>query len=348
MARAEANAGTSIMNRIRLGLVGLGEWPRQAYVPVLKTLEDVEICAVAAKSAATRQYAREQFGQQLAVYADYRELLHGAAVEAVALALPNPLHAEALEAAVASGKHLFYEPPIAHDAGTIGRILGAMETSSCIIQPDLELRCLPVIRALGECLRAGRIGEPLMASVRLWCNWGYGGGRWNYNPEREGFFPWLGCWYLDLLDYVLAALPERVTVTGGYAANGRLMDHGWAALECPGGRIGRFEFNLVAVAGLEVGLSVLGSRGEAEADVIRGNLRWREGDGTWHETPHPPSLPACGFVGMRECLVAFLESIRSGARPEADVEVAGRIHAAMLACAEAEATRAIVSVKPLR
>jgi predicted dehydrogenase len=336
------------MNHIRLGLVGLGEWPRQAYVPVLKGLEGVEICAVAARSSATRQYAREQFGQQLAVYADYRDLLQSAAVEAVTLALPNPLHAEALEAAVSAGKHLFYEPPIAHDAGTIARILAAMRASPWVIQPDLELRCLPVIRALGECLRGGRIGDPLTASVRLWCNWGYGGGRWNYNPEQEGFFPWLGCWYLDLLDYVLAALPRRVTVAGGHAANGRLMDHGWATLEYPGERIGRFDFNLVAVAGLEVGLSVLGSRGEAAADVIGGNLRWREADGAWQETSHPPSLPACGFVGMRECLGAFLESVRTGIRPEADVEVTGRIHAAMLACAEAEATRTIVSVKPLR
>jgi predicted dehydrogenase len=336
------------MNRIRLGLAGLGEWPRQAYLPALKNLEGVEIAAVAARSPASQQYARQQFGEHVVVYSDYRDLLRSTAVEAVALAMPNPLHAEALEAAVAAGKHLFYEPPIAHDAATIARILGAMAVSPCVIQPDLELRYLPVIRALGERLRAGLIGDPLLVSVRLWCDWGYGGGRWNYNPEQEGFFPWLGCWYLDLLDYVLAALPERVTVTGGYAANGRLMDHGWAALEYPAGRMGRFDFNLVAVAGLEVGLSVLGSRGEADVDVIRGNLRWREPDGAWHETPHPPSLPACGFVGLRECLTAFVASVRHGLPPQADVEVARRVHAAMLACAEAEATRATVNVKPLR
>ena len=133
------------------------------------------------------------------------------------------------------------------------RILESMAASDRVIRPDLELRYLPVIRAVGECLHAGVIGHPLMASVCLWCNWGYGGGRWNYNPEEEGFFPWLGCWYLDLLDYVFATPPEQATVTGGYAANGRLMDHGWASLAYPAGRIGRFDFNLVAVAGLKVG-----------------------------------------------------------------------------------------------
>jgi predicted dehydrogenase len=179
----------------------------------------------------------------------------------------------------------------------------------------------------------------LAASVRLWCNWGYGGGRWKSNPAEEGFFPWLGCWYLDLLDCVFAAAPVRATVTGGYAANGRLMDHGWASLEYGVGRIGRFEFNLVAVGGLEVGLSVLGSRGEAQADLTEGRLRWRGPDNVWHEAAHPALQPACGFVGMRECLGGFIESVRRGLAAGGDVEVARRVHAAMLECAAAEASQ---------
>ncbi len=336
------------MDRIRLGLIGLGEWPRQAYVPVLKDLESVEICAVAAKSRATQRYAREQFGEQAVIYSDYRDLLNNPAIEAVTLALPNPIHAEALDAAVSSGKHLFYEPPIAHSAEATLRILRSMAASDRVIRPDFELRYLPVIRALGECLHAGLIGDPLMASVCLWCNWGYGGGRWNYNPEEEGFFPWLGCWYLDLLDYVFAAPPEQATVTGGYAANGRLMDHGWASLAYPAGRIGRFDFNLVAVAGLAVSLSVLGNHGEANVDLIPGDFRWREPDGAWHETKHPASEPACGFVGLRECLGAFIEAVHTGLPSEAETEVARRVHAAMLACAHAEGARATVNVKPLK
>ena len=64
----------SIMNPVKLGLIGLGEWPRQAYVPVLKELDTVRVCAVAAQSSATQEYAREQFGSQTAVYDDYRDL----------------------------------------------------------------------------------------------------------------------------------------------------------------------------------------------------------------------------------------------------------------------------------
>ena len=39
---------------MKIGLIGFGEWARTAHVPVLKTLDDVEIAAVAARSQATR------------------------------------------------------------------------------------------------------------------------------------------------------------------------------------------------------------------------------------------------------------------------------------------------------
>lgn len=325
------------MSCVRLGLIGLGEWPRQAYLPALAELKGVHICAVAAKSPATQQYARQQFPDAV-VYSDYRGPLEDPCVDAVTLAVPNAMHEEALESAICSGKHLFYEPPIGHNPEAVQRILEKMAASGRVMRPDFELRWLPVVGALGARLRAGEIGDPLVAAVRLWCNWGYGGGRWKSDPAEEGFFPWLGCWYLDLLDCVFAAAPQQATVTGGYAFNGRLMDHGWASLEYGAGRIGRFEFNLIAVAGLEVGLRVLGTRGEAEADLIEGRLRWRGGD-VWHEAAHPASQPACGFVGLRECLAGFIEAARNGRAAQTDIEIARRVHAAMLLCAVAEAAR---------
>ncbi|NUQ61672.1 MAG: Gfo/Idh/MocA family oxidoreductase [Pirellulales bacterium] len=334
------------MDRVKLGLIGLGEWPRQAYVPALKELEGIEVAAVAAKSSATQQFARAEFGGA-AVYSDFQDLLDDPRVDAVLLAVPNPIHENAMLAAVSSGKHLFYEPPVSHRFESVERLHATMSAADRVIQPDFELRWLPVVCRLREQLRAGLIGEIRMAAVRLWCNWGYGGGQWKYNPQAEGFFPWLSCWYLDVLDCVLAAGPERATVTGGYAANGRLMDHGWASLEYPGGKIGRFEFNLVAVGGLEVTLSVLGSRGEAEAELIQGGLRWRGPDGVWQETAYPAAQPAYGFVGMRECLGGFVESVRTGAAPEPHVEISRRVHTAMLLCAEAERTRATAELQSL-
>ena len=324
------------MKTLRLGLIGLGEWPRQAYVPVLKALPGVAVCAVAARSDATRAFAREQFGDNIALHSDYGGLLADAQVEAVMVALPNELHAEATRAAIASGRHVFYEPPIGHTQTEINSALEAIRASESVVQADLELRYLPVIGFVRELLASGAIGNPIMARIRLWADWGYGGGSWNYNPEDEGFFPWLGCWYLDVLDCVFEVPPLRANVVGGRAMNGRLLDHGWAALEYGDGRIGEFEINLVAVEGLDVRLIVLGTKGELEADLISGVCRRRGEDAVWHEDVHPASEPVCGFAGMRECIVDFATAVRKHRPPQADAEVCSRVHQAMLACMAAE------------
>ncbi len=330
------------MDAVKLGLIGLGEWPRQAYVPVLKELDNVRVCAVAARSSATQEYAREQFGSQTAVYDDYRDLLQDESVDAVTLALPNNLHNEAIQAAVASRKHVFYEPPIGHADGELRRTLATMAASGRVIQADLELRYLPVIDAVRTLMASGTIGEVLLAKIRLWCDWGHSGGDWNQDPEAEGFFPWLGCWYLDVLDCILDAPPLQASVVGGHAANGDLMDYGWATLEYPDGRIGQFEFNLVAVAGRDIRLSVLGTQGELEADLCSGHFRWRAAHADWQEACHPASQPAHGFEGMRECLIDFFDAVISNRPPKAGVKAAGRVHTAMLACARAEAGKTIV------
>ena len=335
------------MNPVKLGLIGLGEWPRQAYLPVLNESDTVQVCAVSARSSATQQYAQEQFGPQTTLYADYQDLLQDPIVEAVTLALPGKLHNRSIEAALASGKHVFYEPPIGHTSEELRRTLSAMAASDRVVQADLELRYLPVVDAARSLLASAQIGDPLMAKVRLWCDWGHGGGDWGPGPESEGFFAWLGCWYLDVLDCVFGSPPSRANVVGGYAENGRLMDHGWATLEYSKGQIGQFEFNLVAMAGLDIRLTVLGTQGELEADLKSGQLRWRAADTAWHDEPHPASQPVHGFEGMRECLIDFIDAVRANRPPRADVEVSRRVHAAMLACARAEEENALVPCDPL-
>ena len=91
------------MTTLKVGLAGLGEWARNAYVPILQELcaaGQVEITAVSARSEATRQVARELLGPDVQLYADYSELLQDTTVEAVFLALPNALHSQAIEAAL--------------------------------------------------------------------------------------------------------------------------------------------------------------------------------------------------------------------------------------------------------
>ena len=320
---------------IRVGLIGFGGWSQEAYAPVLMELPGIEVVAVAARSEETLALAQKILGEKIAVTTDYGKLLEADDVDAVMIALPNALHDEALLAAAESGKHIFFEPPVADDPVTAERILSALDGSDRIVQADLELRCLPILEAIHALISGGTLGSPRMAKIRLWCNWGYNGGPWIDDVQGQNFFQWLGHWYLDVLDVVFDEPATEATVLGGHASNGTLMDYGWALLKYPGGSFGQFEFNLTLPQDAIIELIVACERGELSADLKTGRWKWRDETGGWREVYSPASEPVYGFEGMRESISEFFTAIRTGRLPRANLEVVRRVHQAVQLCVAA-------------
>jgi len=319
------------MAQWNIGLIGFGTWARQAYLPILREFSQVKVAAVAARSESTRELAKKELGDQVRLYGDYRDLLADRMVESVMISLPNELHAQAIEAAVKSGKNIFFEPPVGLNETEIQRVLKLLEAARQPVQVDLELRYLPVVQRVREILASRQLGDLLMAKIRLWCDWGHSG-RWR-EVEDQGFFLWLGCWYLDVLDAVFAAGPIQAQVAGGRSRNGRLMDHGVAALAYPHGRTGIFEFNLLATEAAQITLEVAGTEGEIHADLQEGAYRWRTRAAGWQEDQAACSLPAHGFVGMRESIADFLRAVTKNEPVKAGAEVCRRVNLAALMCA---------------
>ena len=319
-----------------VGIIGFGQWARQAYAPLLAEIPQVRVVAVSARSHTTRALAKQAFGAETKTFEDYHDLLNDSTVEAVLIALPNSLHARVLQAAAASKKHLFFEPPVAEDPETATNVLDALAASGGVVQADLELRYLPVMDSVLACLQSGTVGEPLMAKIRLWCNWGYSGGEWYDEVQGQSFFLWLGCWYLDVLDCIFKQSAIEAFVVGGHHSNGTLMDAGWASLVYSGGGIGQLEFNLVIPQETIIELNLACRSGEIIADLQTGRWRWRGEAGDWHPEHTPASTPAYGFVGMRESLRGFFDIIHAGGAPRANVEVMGRVQHAAQLCTAAE------------
>ena len=319
-----------------VGLIGFGQWARQAYAPLLGEMPQVRVVAVSARSHTTRALAKQTFGAGTKTFADYHDLLNDSTVDAVLIALPNSLHAPVLQAAATSGKHLLFEPPVAEDPETATHVLDTLAASKGVVQADLELRYLPVMDNVLACIQSGRIGEPLMAKIRLWCNWGYEGGGWYDEVQGQSFFLWLGCWYLDVLDCIFKREAIQASVVGGRHSNGTLMDAGWASLLYSDRRIGQLEFNLVIPQETVIELSVACRSGEIIADLQTGQWRWRGEADDWQLEHSPASIPAYGFVGMRESLQGFFDTIGAGGRPRANVDVMRRVQRAAQLCADAE------------
>ena len=262
--------------------------------------------------------AKQTFGPGTKTFEDYHDLLNDPTVDAVLIALPNSLHAPVLQAAARSRKHLFFEPPVAEDSETATHVLDALAASDYVVQADLELRCLPVMDDILACLQSGAVGEPLMTKIRLWCNWGYGGGAWYDEVQEQSFFLWLGCWYLDVLDCIFKQAAVGASVVGGRHSNGTLMDAGWASLVYTGGKIGQLEFNLVIPQ--ETSLSWLLPVDQEKLSLI---YRREGGDGAvkqaigilnTHPLPHP-------LTDSWACVKAYKGSLMPSTRRLAPVQI---------------------------
>jgi len=326
------------MDTVNLGLIGLGGWPREAYIPNLKKLPSAHVVAACAPGERSRAYAQEQFGNGLITYSDYRDLLADDEVEAVMIAVPNRLHSEVTIAAAQSGKHLFFEPPIGTNQQEIDATLAALQEAKGVVQIDHELRYAPVTRRVQQMLSEGAVGDPLSVKSQLWADWGFDSSASGGSEQPEGFFLWLGCWYLDLLDCIFAGVPLRADVFAGSAKHGGMADNGWALLQYPADKLGCWEFTMLNCEGQEVSLYVHGTEGELLADIWNGTIRWRNGGGlhstgkAWREETVPCEQPPHGFAGMYESIAGFLEAVINGTLVAADLNVIRRVHAAAMAC----------------
>lgn len=308
--------------KVRIGLVGYGNWAREAYVPALLDDGEVEIGAVAARSEATRRLASERFGAGAALFDDPMRLVREAGVDAVMIGLPPELVAEVASAAMETGRHAWVEPPPPGDARIAG-LLDAAGRSGLVFHADMELRYHPVVAAVRGLLDE-RLGPALAVRVVQRCNWAM---TWDEGAvERGGMASGLSIWYLDPIDALLDRQPRRVDVMGARPRFERAVEAGSALVEYDGA-VGEWSFNLRSPERLSLRLEVAALEGEAEADLLTGRYRYRAGSTGWVEGDAPPAQPAYGFVGMRECVAAFLGAVRGEGRSLTGPGVLRRVHA---------------------
>lgn len=123
----------------------------------LGLLPQAHIAAVHSRS----QDNAQAFAARLSAtaYDDEAAFLADPAVEAVYIATPNHLHAAQALKAIAAGKPVLIEKPIALNSGDVEAIAQAARERGVFAMEALWSRFLPAVRAVRERIAAGRIGE---------------------------------------------------------------------------------------------------------------------------------------------------------------------------------------------
>jgi predicted dehydrogenase len=113
---------------VRIGLVGTG-FAEKVQLPALRHVEGARVVAVASGHRASAERAAAAFGIPR-VCDTFEELTSLDEVDLVVVSSPPHTHAPAALAALAAGKHVLCEKPMALDLGEAKRMAEAAEASS--------------------------------------------------------------------------------------------------------------------------------------------------------------------------------------------------------------------------
>src|SRR5258707_8379632 len=105
----------------------------------------------AAKAAAALGFARST--------ADWRSLVADPEIDVVNITAPNALHKEMALAAIAAGKHVYCEKPLAPRASDAREMADAAEAAGVTTQVGFNYLCNPMLALARDLIRSGEIGE---------------------------------------------------------------------------------------------------------------------------------------------------------------------------------------------
>ena len=150
--------------KLRIGLIGTGfmgkahvfgftSAPRVFELPFdleLHTVADITPEA-AARAAQTLGFAHST--------ADWRTIMADPAIDLVSITAPNALHKEMSLAAIAAGKHVYCEKPLAPLASDALEMTLAAEAAGVKTQVGFNYLCNPMLALAREMIAAGELGE---------------------------------------------------------------------------------------------------------------------------------------------------------------------------------------------
>jgi predicted dehydrogenase len=173
------------MKPIGVGIIGCGGITLQNHLPGLALCPEARLAALCDSNPEVLQRAVHQTNLT-AAYADYRQLLERADVDAVIIATPNFLHAPIALAAVAAGKHVLCEKPISMNLAESLAMLRAAGKAGVRHMTAFTYRFVPAMRYMAHLVQSGFVDRPFhFRSCRLQ-DWGTRAIGWRQTAKLAG------------------------------------------------------------------------------------------------------------------------------------------------------------------
>lgn len=315
------------MGVLRWGIIGCGDIVGRRIAPALNHLDHCEIAGVARRDPSQLEACRAALpaGQG---FRDWRDLVAADRVDAVYIATPVSLHAEQAIAALAAGKHVLCEKPLALDLAECDRVLASAGRSSGFLGVAYYRHYYPAVIRMQEIIASGEIGDVILArfdAAETFRPAEDHPRRWILDQRRAGGGSLMdfGCHRIEILLHLLGPVRLTTGTTGRVYPDHDVEDTATVAMAFVSGasglvtviRGGTEDYDTVSIQGTQ-GSIRLETLNEGWLTVASTGGTRRE---TWpcHANPHLPMIEA------------FSRDVRLGRPPAVDGRVGRSVQAAI-------------------
>lgn len=304
-------SSTVVSKPLRLALAGAGIYARDAHLPaLLQAPERFHLAAIWSRSAASAAALAARVPYPVEITTDFEALLAREDVDALDVVLPIPVQAAYVAQALAAGKHIVSEKPLAPERTTAEQLIALhRQQPGQVWMVGENWRYEEAFVRAAVMVHAGVIGRPITVH---WAQYVAMNTANKYYPtqwRRAGSYPggFLldgGVHYVAALRAVLGELEAVAAFATQATADLPPLDTLTATLRFANGTLGTLLMTFAASTPFDAAMTISGDRGSLR--VARGRIEVATGGEV--------QVTECAFYnGVAEELAAFAEAVRTGA-----------------------------------
>ncbi|WP_249260676.1 Gfo/Idh/MocA family protein [Halomonas caseinilytica] len=347
---------------MRLAIIGAGGMAGQ-HAQRFQEIADVEVVAVCDLDGDKAHTFAAEHGIS-AVYTDLEAMLARDDIDAVSNVTPDGVHKATTLAAIAAGKHVLCEKPLATNATDADEMAAAAREAGVINMVNLSYRDAPAIQLARELVAEGRLGRVMHVDASYRQSWlvSDAWGRWDQDSqwlwrlsEAHGSKGVLGDVGVHILDFASFPVGDIAAVTcrlkcfdkapdnriGEYSLDAN--DSALMQVEFAGGALGTIQATRWATGHHNsLTLSVHGDRGALRVDLDAARDRVQVCLG---EDVHPARWVDITAPPTPSIYHRFVDSIESGVNDQPDFARGAALQRVLDACFDSDARGGILHLE---
>lgn len=204
------------MNKVRFGIIGIGNMGSSHALSLIHDIQGAELTAVCDTNPKRLDWAKEHLPSQVLIFGNPKDFFESRAMDAVLIATPHYDHPSLAVQAFESGYHVLIEKPAGVYTKAVREMNLAAEASDKLFGIMYNQRTNPLYAKLRELVLSGELGE-IRRTNWIITNWYrsqsyYDSGGWRATWAGEGGGVLLNQdpHQLDLWQWTTGMMPARV------------------------------------------------------------------------------------------------------------------------------------------